>query len=237
MRHPQAATLRAYVDGDLEHTRRLLTEAHLALCPMCARVAADRRKPGAGLPAATLSDELYLPTFDRVWTAVEQVTEARRHPAAAVLPPALLTALPPPREWRWLALWSRKVKLAVLCRDPETASRLYLSYYAPGSRFPRHRHVGLEESVILAGGYQNGDHHVERGDWVIGAPGTEHTPTTGPDEECWCLSHVERAGVRFRGWRGLAQRLVSLWRARSRPAVNDTPRPAVAARRRRAPYP
>jgi anti-sigma factor ChrR (cupin superfamily) len=70
----------------------------------------------------------------------------------------------------------------------------------------RHRHLGLEENLILAGGYQNGDHHVDTGDWVVGAPGTEHTPETDPDEDCWCLSRIERPGLRFSGWPGALQR-------------------------------
>jgi anti-sigma factor ChrR (cupin superfamily) len=84
-------------------------------------------------------------------------------------------------------------------RDGDTGSALYLCHFAPRSTFPRHRHVGLEENVILAGGYQSGDIRVNAGDWVTGAPGTEET-STAEDEACWRLSRVEPPGVRFTGW-------------------------------------
>src|SRR5204863_1838289 len=117
-----------------------------------------------------------------------------------VLPPSLLAALPQPSAWRWVVAWPDRVKLALLIRDAETGSELYLCHFAPRSTFPRHRHVGLEENVILAGGYQNGDLRVDAGDWVIGAAGTEEV-ARAEDEECWCLSRVEPPGVRFTGWR------------------------------------
>ena len=105
-------------------------------------------------------------------------------------------------------MWPQRARSAVLARDDETGSVLYLSYYPRNTVYPRHRHVGLEENVILSGGYQDGDAHVVAGDWVVGVPGTEHAPTTGPLEECWCLSRVEAPGVRFRGWRELVRQLL-----------------------------
>jgi hypothetical protein len=60
--------------------------------------------------------------------------------------------------------------------------------------------MGLEENVILAGAYRNGDLRVDAGDWATGAPGTEEK-SQAEDEGCWCLSRVEPPGVRFVGWR------------------------------------
>jgi putative transcriptional regulator len=206
MMHPPLQTLRAYAEGATEFTTRLLVEAHLALCPTCPYLAGKHCEPQTRPPEATISDEIELPPFDRVWAAAEHEAAKQRTPEARALPVGVLAALPDPAGWHWVSVWPRRVKFALLARDTDTGSELYLSYYAPRSRFPRHRHVGLEENVILSGGYQNGDVHVEAGDWVIGAPGTEHTPETGPDEDCWCLSRIERAGLRFYGWRGWLQR-------------------------------
>jgi hypothetical protein len=38
------------------------------------------------------------------------------------------------------------------------------------------------------------DIHVDAGDWVIGAPGTEEM-ATADDVECWCLSRIEPRGT------------------------------------------
>jgi putative transcriptional regulator len=206
MMHPPLHALRAYADESAGLTTQLLVEAHLALCATCPYLVREYCEPQTRLPEATLSDEIQRPSFDRVWGAVEEAVATWRMPEVGVVPATVLAALPDPAGWRWVSLWPRRVKFALLTRDIETGSALYLSYYAPRSRFPRHRHVGLEENVILSGGYQNGDVHVEAGDWVIGAPGSEHTPETGPEEDCWCLSRIERPGLRFSGWRGWVQR-------------------------------
>jgi putative transcriptional regulator len=200
MTHPSPETLSSYVHADVDVTRRLLVEAHLALCPSCAAGAAEDHRMGGELPDATLHDELDLPPFDRMWTAVTRATLSRRRPEAAVLPPALLAALPHPSGWRWRRAWPDRAKIALLIRDAETGSELYLCHFAAGNTFPPHRHVGLEETVILKGGYWDGDIRVGAGDWVVGLPGTEET-ARADGEECWCLSRIEPPGVRFTGWR------------------------------------
>ena len=203
MTHPPPQTLRSYARAETDVTRRLLVEAHLALCPRCLARVAEYQRAGEQLPDATLHDELDLPSFERVWRALERVIVEGRARDTGVLPPSLLAALPPPSGWRWVVPWPPRVRSTLLIRDADTGSELYLTHFSPGSTFPRHRHLGLEESVILAGGYQNGDVYVDTGDWAIGAPGTEEMPTTEPDEECWCLSRLEPPGVRFAGWRRL----------------------------------
>ena len=199
MRHPPRELLYSYVDGTTDLPHRLLVEAHLALCPTCPTRAADYQGVGEPLPDATLHDELDVPSFDRVWTAVERVMIRRRSPEAAVLPAALLTALPDPSEWQWVEFSPQRVKSALLTCDAGTGSSLFLTYFAPGSAFPRHRHIGLEENVILVGGYESGGVRADVGDWVIGAPGSKEMPRTEVDEECWCLSRIEPPGVELIG--------------------------------------
>jgi len=218
MTHPPRDVLHAYATGATDLPRRLLVEMHLALCPECSAVIPQYRDQDSRLPEAAIADEVMTPPFERVWRAVEHVDAAKMCPdASAVLPQAFRAWLPVPAALRWITLWPDRVRSAVLARDEETGSTLYLSYHPSNSRYPRHRHVGLEESVILSGGYQNGDVHVESGDWVIGAPGTDHAPTTGPGEVCWCLSRVEPPGVRFYGWRELVRRLLFSRRSVFRP--------------------
>ena len=205
MTHPPLERLRSYIDARTDITTRLLIEAHLSLCPSCAATVAAKQMDGT-LPDATFHDEFALPPFERVWMAAKQATVSQRR--AAALPPRLLAALPDSSAWRWVVLWPEHVRLALLIRDAETDSELYLCHFAAKSTFPRHRHVGLEENVILAGGYQTGGVRVDAGDWVIGAPGSEEIARAG-NEECWCLSRVEPPGVRFTGWRRLVAPLFS----------------------------
>ena len=209
MKHPPADRLRSYTQGTADVTTHVLVEAHLSLCWTCSAAVAEAQRGAERLPPATLDDELDLPPFRCVWSAVEQAMVSQKCPEAAVLPPPLLGALPHPCAWPWIVLaWPAQVRIALLVRDADTGSELYLCHFAPRSTFPHHRHVGLEENVILAGGYQNGDVCADTGDWVIGAPGTDDRSKAG-DGACWCLSRIEPPGVRFSGWRRWASTFFS----------------------------
>jgi putative transcriptional regulator len=210
MKHPPADRLRSYTQGTADVTTQMLVEAHLSLCRTCSAGVAEAQWGAECLPPANLHDELDLPPFGCVWNAVEQAMVSQRCPEVAVLPPALLGAIPRPFVWPWILLsWPAGTRVALLLRDGDTGSELYLCHIAPRRTFPHHRHVGREENVILAGRYHNGDVCVDTGDWVIGAPGTEEQSKAG-DGACWCLSRIEPPGIRFSGWR----RWVSLFFSR-----------------------
>jgi hypothetical protein len=117
MTHPPRETLRSYAEGQTDVTRRLLAEAHLALCPSC----------------LALHDELDLPPFERLWGGLERVTAHGHSCDTAALPSPLLAALPPPSGWRWLVAWPQRVKFALLIRDADTG-QLYLSTFHRGAR-------------------------------------------------------------------------------------------------------
>lgn len=200
MNHPPREAIQAYVRGDVDVPARLLIKAHLALCPECPRLVGEYGALETRLPERTGGDGEG-PRFEQVWAAIKRSSTRVRVRAAAILPPGLVSDLPDPEQWRWITLSRRLVRTALLVRDPESGSALYLCHYPPASRFPIHRHLGVEETVVIAGGYQDGERHVEAADWVTAVPGTAHAPTTGAGEECWCLTRIAAPGVQFRGWR------------------------------------
>jgi len=77
----------------------------------------------------------------------------------------------------------------------------------PGSSYPTHRHRGIEEVLVLAGGYRDelGEHRV--GDYVRYPAGSEHTPVAlgdpdrprGPENPVCLLFASARDGVENRG--------------------------------------
>jgi len=197
MRHPRHEILSAYAEGAVDVPRRLLVETHLAMCSECSACLAEDRDVVDSLPDATLRDELELPPFRRVWAAIEEATARQKTLEGTVLPSSLLAALPDQSEWQWHEIVPQRVRSALLVCDPETGSCLFLTHFRPASSFPRHRHLGLEENVLLAGGYDSNGLRAETGDWIAGAPGSEDMPRTDRDEECWCLSRVEAPGIEF----------------------------------------
>lgn len=46
----------------------------------------------------------------------------------------------------------------------------------PGRGYPAHRHLGIEEVLVLAGGYSDADGIHRSGEYVRYLPGTEHSP-------------------------------------------------------------
>lgn len=57
------------------------------------------------------------------------------------------------------------------------AARTALIRMAPGRGYPRHRHVGPEDVLVLAGGYEDEDgRRIVAGDHVRYEAGTEHAP-------------------------------------------------------------
>jgi len=206
--HPPEHRLRGYAAGDPDLTARLMVEAHLALCAECNdKVRGLMARTGA-LPPASADEEVPETLFDRIWEEIEALPNEKRAPETRVIPPQVLAELPPIRRVRWVPMWPKRSRLALLTREPETGAALFLAHYSRNTEFPTHHHVGTEENIILSGGYWNGDVHVETGDWVIGEPGTSHAPRTGTDEECWCLSRTDADGVRMLGWRGWLQPLL-----------------------------
>lgn len=61
-----------------------------------------------------------------------------------------------------------------LFRHNDTGGRSSVVRLAPGARFPRHRHDGTEEVVVLAGHVRIGGVDLEAGDYLYTVPGEEH---------------------------------------------------------------
>lgn len=61
-----------------------------------------------------------------------------------------------------------------LFRNNETGGRSSVVRLAGGSRFPRHRHEGTEEVVVLSGAVRIGGVELHAGDYLYTTPGEEH---------------------------------------------------------------
>ena len=61
-----------------------------------------------------------------------------------------------------------------LFRNHEAGGRSSVVRLAGGSRFPRHRHEGSEEVVVLSGTVRIGGVELAAGDYLYTTPGEEH---------------------------------------------------------------
>lgn len=70
-----------------------------------------------------------------------------------------------------------------------------------GKTVPRHTHEGLEITLCLSGGYQDGGKRYARGDFQVADASVDHRPVADPDEDCIVLAVVERR-IRLTGMLG-----------------------------------
>ena len=85
-------------------------------------------------------------------------------------------------EWR--ATRYPGIFLHFLRRDEVTGDAPVLIRMQPGCRSPAHRHKGLEEVLILQGGYRDDRGLHGAGDYVVNDAGSVHRPTALDVEDC-----------------------------------------------------
>ncbi len=209
--HPSEETLLAVASGHADQTLRLLVEGHLDFCPSCQSTLGELTAGGGAL-LASMKDEA---PPDLLWQALrERVTAAPPPPSPLAsaydhlpLPESVRSELPL-RQLHWRSAFVKGLRFSVLMRDAFTGSFLLLGHMSPRKVFPRHEHVGTEDVLVLAGGYEDERGTFEAGHFMSYEPGSQHGPMTEPDEECWTLVRLEKPN-RFLGWRGVLQSLLT----------------------------
>ena len=111
----------------------------------------------------------------------------------------------------WRPTSSPGVDWLLLGSDPPPASEgaasergaTVLIRMAPGRGYPAHRHIDVEDVLVLAGGYRDEDGVYRAGSYVRYEAGTSHAPVAlgdsdrpaGPDNPACLLFAVARGGV------------------------------------------
>jgi len=204
--HPSEETLLTVASGYADQPLRLLVEGHLDRCGSCRSTVAELSMGGGAMLSSLRSEE----APDRIWQALKNrvALPPPSPPLASVyegLPlPASVRQELPARPIHWRRAFMKGLRFAVLMRDSFTGSYLLLGHMPPRKVFPRHVHVGTEDVLVLAGGYEDERGCFEAGHFASYEPGSEHGPMTEPDEECWTLLRLEKPN-RFLGWRGVLQ--------------------------------
>lgn len=116
------------------------------------------------------------------------------------VPRSLRALLPPEDQWHWVRRGLGGVRIARVGTDAATGASLNLVQMHGSGLVPAHRHLGVETTLVLAGGLQDGPADLRAGDWISHAAGTCHGPATLPGEACWALVLLE-GPLQFTGWR------------------------------------
>lgn len=208
--HPSLELLLDYAAGSTGEAAGLALATHLALCPECREVVAQLESVGGALleaiePAAVPSEAL-----DSLLARLDKPVPVPDHrsPADAAAPGLLPDPVPQPlRSYigqglgaiRWKRVM-RGVEQAdiVTGRGRQSNVRARLLRIAPGVRVPRHTHDGTEMTLVLAGGFSDGDKQYQRGDFSFCDGQDDHSPVADDDGECLCLT-VTDAPLRMTG--------------------------------------
>lgn len=84
--------------------------------------------------------------------------------------------------------------LNILRRDERTGDATVLIRMQPGQGYPAHRHVGLEEVLILQGGYRDNRGEHRAGDYILNEGDSAHAPVALEGEDCIMLA-VAHGGI------------------------------------------
>jgi putative transcriptional regulator len=201
--HPPEARLLDHVAGGTDPAARALMECHLALCDACAARMAGLSQAGGVLLAQQRPIAAPADLFNRIMAQVDQEPQL---PGALPFTRALAPYLPADFTRGWRGALAAGFRFLELGADLPKGVGFYLARMAPGKPFPDHLHQGTEDLVVLAGGFQDGGERMEAGDWSTMAAATRHAPRALDGEDCWVVARTE-ADIRFKGWRGLIQRL------------------------------
>ncbi len=152
--HPPEETLLSVAAGEADVAHRALVEAHAASCAACREELAALSAPGGLLLCAVGETPPPAALWERLVARLPAPTAAAPSPLAGTpVPPAARAELPEldALAWRWPLV--RGARIATLWADRATGTTLLIGHMPGGRPFPRHRHPGGEDVVVLAGAY------------------------------------------------------------------------------------
>lgn len=207
--HPSNETLLDYAVGAIGEGPALAVATHAAMCRECGEQVAMLETVGGALldevRPEPVTDGLLQRTLAMLdepepgWVAPMPVD----HEDAAQVPEPLLRYIG--RGLAHLA-WRRVGGIIAAVEEvrlPTAAKNVKVSLMRlkAGALMPRHSHRGNEYTLVLAGGFSDGDKQFGPGDFVAKDPSHTHQPVVDDDGECLCLVVLD-APLRLTGAMG-----------------------------------
>ena len=96
-------------------------------------------------------------------------------------------------EWR--ATRHDGVFIRFLRRDEQTGGATVLIRMRPGRGYPAHRHIGVEEVLVLQGGYRDQKGVYRAGSYIVNEAGSAHHPVALDGTEDCVMLAVAHGGI------------------------------------------
>lgn len=191
--HLPEDTLLAYAAGDLDQGTSYLVAAHLALCPKCREAAELAEDIGGGLiedvDPVGMSDFALGNVLEKLDIEIPEVSKPRAPVGSStpVLPEPLRSLVGGDIDaikWQTIGPGVKQMRLD----NGESTSSIRLLKIAAGASVLEHGHNGEELTMVLSGGFDDGDQSFTRGDVEYADQGTVHQPVAMKGEDCICLA-------------------------------------------------
>lgn len=194
--HPPFDLTVDYATGVAGEGTALAVAAHASLCSACATQIRDIEAIGGALlddiEPEPVSQDLLTTLMNRLdeELAPERTLAVADAETRKVIPPPLLPYVGTGLDklpWRSVGRLFQEFRLPLASRNVKAS----LMKLRPGSLMPRHTHRGQEITLVLAGGYRDGDEQFLRGDFSMKGSGDLHQPVVDDDGPCLCLAVLD----------------------------------------------
>jgi putative transcriptional regulator len=191
-----------YSNGTLPTPEALVVGSHISICADCRTrvetfedVSAVLLEDGDTASVSAGALDAVLSRIDGPADDDEPLVEFDRSTLEVIPPPlrGYLGGSLAKLDWKRTA---RGIEEVSLLRQDET--RISLLRIRAGQKVPSHTHGGDEFTLVLSGGYSDGDAHFGKGDVSVVDSTTDHAPVADSDGPCLCLT-VRNGATRLTG--------------------------------------
>jgi len=195
--HPSDESLLRYVSGSYDTAYSLVLAAHLSVCKKCQKTIELQQSIGGHVLETEKPANMNISAAELLRkTESPDVPTAKAYPAVTSKKhgfevPAILNSFVGGDfdSLKWQSL-TPKLKQCVLTVDGKASARLLRM--EAGHAVLAHGHSGEELTLVLAGGYYDGDESYTKGDLHSADHKSPHMPTAMEDGPCIVLTATDR---------------------------------------------
>lgn len=193
-----------YANGSLATPEALVVGSHIAICADCRSRVETFEDVSAVLLEDGDTEAVSADVLDAVLAKLDTPDDTGADEARIEFDRATLEVIPPPlrgylgdnlSELDWKRT-GRGIEEVSLLREDDI--RISLLRIRAGQKVPSHTHGGDEFTLVLSGGYSDGDSHYGKGDVSLADGTTDHAPVADNDGPCLCLT-VRNGATRLTG--------------------------------------
>jgi putative transcriptional regulator len=186
--HPSDATLAAFASGTLDEARAVVVATHMSLCAQCRKAVLAFECVGGALLEDAEPAEMSAGALERAMAQLD--TAAPVEAVVAHQDSGDEDVLPAPLKQYGMGPWRRlggRVQLRPIEVPSNDGVRVFLLKGAPGTRLPRHRHIGTEWTCVFQGAFRHELGRYGAGDFDEADETIEHHPVVGDGVPCICV--------------------------------------------------